>query len=468
MGLRNFKAGLGLPPRMNRARTCVALAVSATVALAGSPAQAARPLTLGFFDPALTDTTPGGSALRTRASSYGSEILRVMVGWGGVAPTRPDRPGDPGDPAYRWDGTDETVRQLASSGQTILMNLTGPPAWAQQSVPKGPRRESWDPSPAAFAAFARAAAERYSGRHPDPLNPGRLLPRIRYWQAWNEPNLQSNLNPQWRDGKPYTPGLYRRLLNGFYDSVNAVHTDNVVVTAGLGPFGDPNPGGRIMPVRFWRELLQKKTRFDIWSHHPYGVREPSSPALNADDAAVADVYKLRRVIEQARRRGRLVSRKRPPSWVTEVSYDSSPPDPDGVPAQLHARWLEEAFYLLWKQGVSVVTWFRMVDQPPVPSFGLSNQSGILLLDGTPKPAATAYRFPFVTERVGPARVRLWGKAPAAGDVRVERRDKGRWKPVRTVAPGANRIFQVSTALAGKHLLRARQGGDVSLTWKQSG
>lgn len=433
----------------------------------GWPAGAAHPkepLRLGFFDPILGDPVAGAS-WRNRARSLGADTVRYMVIWSDVAQQRPADATRPDDPAYKWDTLDTTVKVLTERGVTLILNPTSPPPWSRRTEPVGEHTNAWDPDPGAYRQFATALARRYSGNFEDPSNPAVTLPRVRYWQVWNEPNLPSNLNPQWRDGKPYAPGLYRELLNAFFAGVKAIDDRNVVVTAGLGPFGDPRPGGRIMPVRFWRQLLASKTRFNVWSHHPYGVREPSSPALNGDDATIPDIYKIRRVIESARRRGKLVSRDRPASWVTEVSYDSSPPDPDGVPAKTHARWLEQAFYILWKQGVSRITWFRIVDQPPGPSYGRTNQSGVFLTDGTPKPAATAFRFPFVAERQGRREVRLWGRAPESGTLVISRRARGRWVTLKRLRVRRHEVFDRRTTLVGNVPLKAAVGSSESLVWR---
>ena len=80
----------------------------------------------------------------------------------------------------------------------MLLNITGAPAWAEgPGAPPGAQPGTWRPDPAQFASFATAAALRYDGRFPDPLHPGAFLPRVRYWQPWNEPNLAYYLSPQW-------------------------------------------------------------------------------------------------------------------------------------------------------------------------------------------------------------------------------------------------------------------------------
>jgi hypothetical protein len=61
-------------------------------------------------------------------------------------------------------------------------------------------------------------------------------------------------------------------------------------------------------------------------------------------------------------------------------------------------------------------------------------------------------------------LRVWGRAPAAGSVRIERRTAGGWRLVRTVRPGGDRVFSATVALRGSHTLRAVQQGQSSLAW----
>ena len=81
---------------------------------------------------------------------------------------------------------------------------------------------------------------------------------------------------------------------------------------------------------------------DALSHHPYGIGGPLWHALNADDVAVPDVYKLARVLHAAERARHVLPAGAKRLWVTELSWDTSPPDPNGVPAAKQARWLEQA------------------------------------------------------------------------------------------------------------------------------
>jgi hypothetical protein len=136
-----------------------------------------------------------------------------------------------------------------------------------------------------------------------------------------------------------------------------------------------------------------------------------------------------------------------------------------VPVARHARYLEQAFYLLWLQGVDTITWFQIRDQPPQPSYAASNQSGVYFADGRPKPAQRAFRFPFVAERAGRAALRVWGRAPLAGSLRIERRTASGWRLARTVRVPRHGTFFVRIAARGRTSLRARVDGETSLVWR---
>ena len=191
-----------------------------------------------------------------------------------------------------------------------------------------------------------------------------------------------------------------------------------------------------------------RARFDVLAHHPYSVGRPRRKAINPDDVSIPDIVKLTRLLRTAERSGRALPRKRHAVWVTETSYDSSPPDPDGVPAATHARWLQEAFFLLWRQGVDTITWFQIRDQLPAPSFAATNQSGVYLADGRAKPAARAFRFPLVAERATRRSHRVWGRSPLAGRVTIERRSGAGWRKVRTVQVkrGATFLLRIATTV----------------------
>jgi hypothetical protein len=409
-----------------------------TIALTGVKQDTARgaDMQLGFLDDVFQSRDPTERAQwLTRAAADGSDFVRISLHWSLVAPNRPNAPTDPSDRAYRWGTIDDAVESAAAHGQRILLTFSEAPDWAQEI---GARRRqfpgAWKPSVADLGQFAMAAARRYSKR-------------VKYWQVWNEPNLPKYLAPQWerRNGSlsAFAPARYRAMQNAVYRAVKAVAPDSRVITAGTAPYGDLARGAakRIMPVLFWKKLLTQPTYFDAFAHHPYGVRGPFSHALNPNDVAIPDLGKLRRVVDRAsaKRLARPAGRK--PAWITEISWDSSPPDPYGVRAKRHARWLQEALYVLWTQGVRVVLWYRIRDQAKGRGWAFTNQSGIYLRDGSAKPARAAFSLPFVAQRLGKRRVQVWGMARPGEVVRIEQRRGRDWRRVaRVTTSKGNRVF----------------------------
>jgi hypothetical protein len=355
-------------------------------------------------------------------------------------------------------------------------------------MPKSATAGTWEPNATDFGEFAHAIAARYSGSFLDPLTPGQTLPRVSIWQAWNEPNLPIDLSPQWVSNtsggyQPVSPTLYRKLENAFYAAAKGVSTSNYVVLAGLGPYGDP-PGtastDRMQPVEFERELLcvtptfteesgcAGPTYLDAIDSHPYGIYGPNGHALNADDVSVPDVYKLVRVLHAAEKLGTTMPTGAKGNWVTETSWDTDPPDPNGVPIQKQARWMEQAFYNLWSQGVSTVLWWQIEDSPPIPNYSSTYQAGTYYLNGGAKPSATSFRFPFITWRKDYKTVITWSRSPAAGVLSIQDLILGKWKTIARVRVSANEVFEVPVHLIFKRELRAKIGSYASLPWTQAG
>jgi hypothetical protein len=140
-------------------------------------------------------------------------------------------------------------------------------------------------------------------------------------------------------------------------------------------------------------------------------------------------------------------------WVTEFSWDSDPPDPKGVPKALLARWVPQALYQMWADGVSLVTWFSVRDDPMTTSF---YQSGLYFLNGKPKPYLEGFRFPFVAfPRRG--RIYVWGRSPwgLPGNVLVQARSGAGWRTFGTLATTPDGIFEHVFRAPSTGVLRAR-------------
>ncbi|MBO9531421.1 MAG: hypothetical protein J7513_00400 [Solirubrobacteraceae bacterium] len=429
----------------------------------------------------------------------GAKTWRLMIRWnyvarpsGATAPNPATLAADPAWPGYDWTAYDNYLRSIAAHGMTPILWIAKAPTWAEganrpptsQTVPAG----TWKPDPAALRQFAQALARRYDGTYPDPANPGRALPRVGTFMGWNEPNLYSDLTPQWeKAGGRYriaSVSRYRDLQNSAYLGVKAAQPTAVVLSAGSAPFGGLSPADpRIQPARFWRELLCvkksskgkltgskkcPKLRIDGWAHQPYPIGPPTRTARNADDVTVPDLEKLTAIIAAARKAKTVSASAAKNVWITELSWESQP-DPNGLSLEAHAQYMAGAFYQLWKDGAKHVIWWNMRDNPKGTDWNVSLQSGIFLRGAEPaadvrKPSWTAFHFPFTAYR-SRGTATLWTLPPVAGDVTVEAQTTTGWKPVATLKRKSDGTAWKTLRVGPRVTLRARVADQTSLTWK---
>jgi hypothetical protein len=448
--------------RRSRGLTLCALAVLASLAVGPSSAgAAARPLNTGVSYVYVLDTETAGEAAAAfqHVRETGATSTLTPLEWGRVVPDkRPAawNPEDPGDPHYQWELYDIWVRGAVAAGLTPVLQVRGAPLWAQRCG-SGSIDTPCDLNPADLAAFTTAAVRRYSGQFGG-------LPRVQYWQGLNEPNLSLFFLPQFDgSGRAVSAELYRTLINAFYGAVKAVDPSNLVIAGGLGPIAVPKY--TVGPMRFTRELLcmRGKTRFrplpgdcgggvhfDIYDIHPYTTGSPAHEG-GPNDVQLGDLPKLVALLRAADRAGRIEGAfARTPLWVSELSWDSNPPDPGGLSMPILSRWAAEALFTAWRAGVDTFMWYSLrdgKDYPDTPSY-LEPQSGLFFRGATvaqdePKPVLHAYRFPFVAY---PRKKGLffWGRTPSGkgGRVVIQVRKRGDgWRRVAAVRADRYGIFQ---------------------------
>jgi hypothetical protein len=439
----------------------------------------------------------------TRIRESGASVVRIPVDWRSTVAESPPPSFEAANPAsadYRFAPIDAAVLSVVSAGMTPLLVVSHAPAFAEAS-PRWPYAYpgSWAPSPIALEEFATALARRYDGSFPDLEAPGGVLPRVRLFQAWNEPNLTRYLEPQWvveaRHWTAFSPLLYREMLNGFYSGVKSVEPDDVVVAAGIAPNGDPEGVGRMQPVRFLRELLcltpspslhhredVRRSRagcpdpphFDVLAFHPLSVGDPNRPAASSLDVSISDAAKITSLLTQAERLGTALPQAAKPVWVTELNWESAPQTPQGVPADLQAAWVSRALHRLWVAGISLVAWQFLVDPYPgvlaatptggvieYPRFAGLYSAGVSGNPETakPKPFLQGFAFPFDPLRVDSRRVRVWGLLMRPGQPVVLQRQTrgGGWRTVANLHAGRNAVLNVLVAMRGAARVRLRSG-----------
>ena len=471
------------PRRMTRlGAPAVALLALACILLCGAvrPAPAAA-FTRGFADDVWFDAS--GAQWVPKTVATGAKSVLLEVDWAPIEPNAPvagENPTSPSDPAYNFAAIDAVLRKFRGTGISATLLVTDAPRWAQGpgGTPDLYAYGAWEPNATALGQFATALARRYTGSFPDPLNKGQHLPRVRYYQAWAEANINIHLSPQWlRDAngnwQPAAPDIYAKMLNAFYAGVKSASTSDVVIASGLAPYGDLPGGRRIPPLKFLRSLLclsdslaattcPDPAHFDVLAMDPYEVGPPTTPAKVGDDITVPDLGKIAPVLRRALQLGTALPRARKQLWVTEFSYDSNPPNPYAPSIAKQARWLEESMYIFWREGVSNVYWYLIRDQ--VGNFQTQYFSGVYFRNGQKKPSFEAYRFPLVVMASG-SKATIWGISPRTGPLVVQRFVHGKWKMVFSARARAGAVFTrtVSARLHGSY--RAVVGGETSLVWQ---
>jgi hypothetical protein len=456
-------------------------------------------LARGVSDPTLIMSPDAAVREQTlsRIRATGAGVVRIPVEWRSIV--NPDLPAgfdasDPASPAYDFDAVDAAVRDARAAGLTPLLVVTRAPAFAE-----APNRwphaypGSWAPNPVAYGEFATAVARRYSGSFPDSLELGRRLPRVRLFEAWNEPNLARYLEPQWvAEGgrwRAFSPLLYRQLLNAFYAAVKAVASSDVVLTAGVAPNGEPAGVGRMTPLRFLGGLLcleggaqracPDPPHFDVLAFHPLSFEGPDIPAHSSQDVAISDIAKVTGLLARAERRRTALPRGPKPVWVTELNWESAPQSAHGVPGRLQALWISRALHRLWVAGVGFADWQFLLD--PYPDLTLATPTGGTVTvsrpaglysaaaggnpaEARPKPFLRGFTFPFDPLRMDRTHVRVWALLmrpwqPAMLELwSVARAARGgAWRTIARLHANGHAVLNAVVALHGATELRLVSG-----------
>jgi hypothetical protein len=323
-----------------------------------------------------------------------TDVAVVTLWWGGVngvARRKPVRPADPNDPAYVWDTADRTVRIGQSDGVATIFTIVGTPAWANASA-------GWNVVPTQMndlRQFVIAAARRYSGKFKGP--DGKIIPPVRRWIAWNEPNNPVFLRPQFiRAGGRWVFQAakdYARICNTVVAAAKSVVLTNQVACGATSPRGNNQPvPGRpsTSPIAFLRAMkIAGAKGFDAYAHHPYyGARQetpltpppPGRRGATPTAVTMGNITALTRELDATYPAARL--------WISEYGYQTNPPD-----EMVGVTWAQQASYMAqaWNvvksiPRIDVFVWFLLKDEVPLGRW----QSGLITADGRAKPALKTF------------------------------------------------------------------------------
>jgi hypothetical protein len=188
---------------------------------AGAAPTAAPP---GFVGMSAQDVFAGGSKYRVKQlevmHAAGITLVRQVFDWSTI---------EPSSGFYNFSSYDPVVLEAAKLGIQIMPILFDEPKYLSARPRRSPKSGFYPPkSPAAIAAFAQAAVRWYGPgggfwlRHPS-VTP---VP-ITIWQVWNEPNL----NVYW-EPKP-NAAQYVAMLQSASQAIHALDPSAEVVSAGI-------------------------------------------------------------------------------------------------------------------------------------------------------------------------------------------------------------------------------------------
>jgi hypothetical protein len=344
---------------------------------------------------------------------------------------------------------------------------------------------------------------------------GGALPRVSFYSLWNEGNEYHFLAPQWglAGSKVIEPAaaIYRSLVDaGYAGLVASGHGGDTILIGETAPKGrsSPGPTNSMKPMLFLRAVYcvgpslrplagdvaaalgcptsdqahqfpaQHPALFRAtgWGHHPYSLVTP--PGLRSPDRDVVGFADLARLTTSLRT---IFSRygNNPaglPLYLTEFGYQSRPPDPFGFPPALQAAFINQSEYQAYaNRQVRSYSQFLLVDDPPLTQYPRNStlywstfQTGIVGLNGVPKPSYYAFRLPIylpVTRRRAPGGLRVWGcLRPAPNGTRqvaaVQFRPRGRgarWREISRLSTTNPRNY-----VDGR--VRFTRSGSVRLAW----
>jgi hypothetical protein len=379
---------------MRRAGVAAAVLFAALLAAWARPAHASRFMRVGVYDEAQTLYGPVDVTFPLLKQLHVQEI-RLNLYWGGkygVAKTRPAHATNPADPAYDWSLYDRTVAYAAQNGIHVLFSIYGTPGWAN-----GGRAATVAPTRATdLRNFALAAATRYGGGYTGA--DGKIIPAVKEWLAWNEPNNPVFLTPQFARSRGkwviVSATAYTKICTAIYNGVHASMTAGErVACGGTAPRGNNNPNSSrpsVSPLAFLRAVKKAGLKnFDAWAHHPYYAGPSDQPTTRPVTAkgAPATAVTLGNIGDLIKTVTQLYGNKR--IWITEYGYQTNPPDKIfGVSYAKQAAYLTQAFAIAKKSPrIDMMLWFLLRDDPNANGW----QSGLVTARGAKKPAFKAFQ-----------------------------------------------------------------------------
>jgi hypothetical protein len=427
-----------------------ALLALVALCLLAAPAQASPRQGMLFEAPSELLAAGERDGTLDEIRAFGVDRVRQLVYWSSFAP-RPNsrrRPAfdgaDPSAyPAGTWDRLDGLVASANARGIKVMLTLTGPvPRWATSTK----RDHLTRPSAKEFGKWARAVATRYGAS-------------VDMWSIWNEPNQPQFLLPQYRKGKPVSPGIYRGLYLAAYRGIRAAPANarDTILVGETSPRGNRNV---THPLAFLRGMLcldgsYKRARSCArlptqgYAHHAYTTRSGPRYVPPKDDVTIGVLNRLNQALDRAAK-ARMLPRGLK-IYLTEFGIQTVPDRISGVSYAKQAAYRSISEHIAYvNPRVAMFSQYLMKDDKPRKSgyrYG-GFETGLRKAGGAKKPAYESFRLPLAVESYGKRSV-FWGFVrPHRAQTRVTIQAKlprKAWRTLRTVTTTATGVYGFSAA-----------------------
>ncbi len=326
-------------------------------------------------------------AAPSAATALGAGWTRVTFRWNEIQPDGPEE-------WYAVPISDEALSAELAQGRQVVGLIVTTPGWATDvqvgpGVPRGLHLPTESPDNL-WATFVRNIVHRYAGR-------------IDHWIVWNEPDIPSSYHMSWGGSMED----FVRLLQVAYVAANKVNPNAVIHMSAITHWWNQDwydqflealtatPGAAasnfFFDVATLHVYFQPETVYDITAHY-HGMM-----------------------------RGRGIEK---PIWIAETnaapSQDPTWPVPDAqfsVSLEQQAHYVVQAFALGIASGAERIAIYKMADTE---SDRQANPEpfGLVRLDGSRRPAFTAYRV--AATHLSGFRSATWGRRDAISLVTVDR------------------------------------------------
>jgi hypothetical protein len=394
--------------------------------------------------------------------TFGVDHIRQLVYWSSFAP-HPNSKRKPkfnawdpaAYPAGTWDRLDRLMAGAAGRNIKVMLTLTGPvPKWATSTKKDHLTR----PNTKMFQQFAAAVGRRYGGQ-------------VSMWSIWNEPNQPQFLMPQYHNGSPVSPGIYRGLYQAAAKGLRstAANKQDAILVGETSPRGNQHI---VAPLRFLRGMLclngsyhrtGRCGKLDTqgYAHHAYTTRTGPRFVPPKDDVTIGVLNRLNVALDKAGRAGAVPRGLK--IYLTEFGIQTTPDEISGVSFAKQAAYRSIAEHIAYvNPRVAMFSQYLMRDDKPRKTgyrYG-GFETGLRRSDGRKKPSYESFRLPLAVERYGRSDV-LWGfvrPMHAQTHLLVQVRAAGKhakWKRLRNVTTTSTGVYGFSATHRNGQTYRVR-------------